>query len=557
MNVFKRIRNRVSNAGFSLIELIIVIAILAVLAAVLTPSLLKNMEDSRATKDSHAMSEVVSAVLQGTTSTDGYDELIKHASNQQVSCYIDQSSEANYTRQTFRENADGTVYYDFNDNARLLDEVAYYAAGRMYGVTITFEPEKKNNDWVYDLKNAKINKYANNKGFTLENCPIIYRKVVQTVGETITLDSQTYKHSEYTVFLRFGVADALSNYIPESLKAYGQYNGTNLGSPVSSSLATGRDSTLGNQEIVTPPDTNPGLSDNNDNNGFVGGGDPNVTPPSGTGGSGYTVATGGTYYVGVTSLYLGDYTGYTAVYSEGDKLPTPQDGDVYVLGDYEYRYNMGFEDRDYHKWFPKSELEVMASSRSNEQNVLYMASGWGVRVLENKSTYGDMVSKINGKGVTMLCYTFSKTYIKQAPKLSTNAVNLYSCFFMANSLSSAPDFTECRQITCMRSTFTGCAALTDGASIQLPSSVYNLYCAFNASGLTSAPVIPENVSVMRCMFMDCRKLEGLVVINAKKLTDMGGIFTNTTKEITLAGTSQHLSKIANGFSNVRLASDQS
>jgi prepilin-type N-terminal cleavage/methylation domain-containing protein len=50
------------NKGFSLVELIIVIAIMAVLMAILAPQLLKYVEKSRVQADDTAASELVSAL---------------------------------------------------------------------------------------------------------------------------------------------------------------------------------------------------------------------------------------------------------------------------------------------------------------------------------------------------------------------------------------------------------------------------------------------------------------------------------------------------------------
>lgn len=51
-----------NNKGFSLVELIVVIAIMAVLVGVLAPTLLRYVEKSRVQKDESAVSEVVQAV---------------------------------------------------------------------------------------------------------------------------------------------------------------------------------------------------------------------------------------------------------------------------------------------------------------------------------------------------------------------------------------------------------------------------------------------------------------------------------------------------------------
>lgn len=51
-----------NNKGFSLVELIVVIAIMAVLMAVLAPAMLRYVEKSRVQKDETAVSEVINAV---------------------------------------------------------------------------------------------------------------------------------------------------------------------------------------------------------------------------------------------------------------------------------------------------------------------------------------------------------------------------------------------------------------------------------------------------------------------------------------------------------------
>lgn len=51
-----------NNKGFSLVELIVVIAIMAVLMAVLAPTMLRYVEKSRIQKDRSAVSEVINAV---------------------------------------------------------------------------------------------------------------------------------------------------------------------------------------------------------------------------------------------------------------------------------------------------------------------------------------------------------------------------------------------------------------------------------------------------------------------------------------------------------------
>lgn len=58
----KKNQKKLGNKGFSLVELIVVIAIMAVLVGVLAPTLIGNVEKSREAKDFNALDSVYSAV---------------------------------------------------------------------------------------------------------------------------------------------------------------------------------------------------------------------------------------------------------------------------------------------------------------------------------------------------------------------------------------------------------------------------------------------------------------------------------------------------------------
>lgn len=257
------------NSGFSLVELIVVIAIMAVLTSVLAPSLLSYVEKSRMQKDDSAMGEVTNSVKLALADQNVYDECLRYSIKGNYSCYADSSvtagtfTQAKAVEDKNRNKADGSAGtpgtaevdddWHYNDTARLKDEEAYHPDGNMRGLTITFtNTASASNESVFTLAKGNVNLMSNagdstnpekakagtQKGTevaTLQDMQSaggqkgqLYNKLRAQIGDSITLSSQTYRNSEYTVFIRMGSLGGNDAGAQDAIAVYGQWNGTNL-----------------------------------------------------------------------------------------------------------------------------------------------------------------------------------------------------------------------------------------------------------------------------------------------------------------------------------------
>ena len=225
-----RLKRR-NKLGFSLVELIVIIAMMAVLTAVLAPALLSYTERSRAQKDVSAMDEATNAVFLSLADMSVYDELVANSLPENVSCYIDTNDENDhlaYREVTKQAIGDSLEKYIFNDNARQQDEVKYYAAGNMRGVTITFSPNPSSNESGYVLAEGVVNGFLTDGTTKLVDLPLVYNAMRQVMGDVIKLTSQTYRNSDYTIFIKIGSTGGGQANAQDAIEAYGQYSGTNL-----------------------------------------------------------------------------------------------------------------------------------------------------------------------------------------------------------------------------------------------------------------------------------------------------------------------------------------
>lgn len=91
----KKTQKKLGNKGFSLVELIVVIAIMAVLVGVLAPTLIKNIEKSRESKDAQNIEQIKSAVEVALQNETAYaDEVPDSGSAAKSLVVLDKSSGA-------------------------------------------------------------------------------------------------------------------------------------------------------------------------------------------------------------------------------------------------------------------------------------------------------------------------------------------------------------------------------------------------------------------------------------------------------------------------------
>ena len=236
-----------------------------------------NQDDERrdAQKDDSAMGEVTNAIMLSLADQDVYDEMLYYVCTGNVSCYIDSNSEPDKQGlgyiQTRREDPDGKykAQYMYNDDCRLKDQTVFYAAGNMSGVTFTFQPERHGNGSKYIIANAIVNKFVQTDGNTCDQLVqstnllatgrdaddvgykfdipnyahqgvlgnfafgsskinYLYNRVRATVGDEVEIKSNTYRNSEYTIFVRLQQTNGNDSFPQDAIVVYGQWNGTHL-----------------------------------------------------------------------------------------------------------------------------------------------------------------------------------------------------------------------------------------------------------------------------------------------------------------------------------------
>ena len=514
---FTRLKNS-NDKGFSLVEIVVIIAIMVVLLAVLTPSILRYTENSRMQKDDSALDELCNSVQLALADATTFDEAFSYSIANNYVTYTDSSG----------------IY-----STKIVDEEFWAPDGSGHAVTITWNPDENGN---YTIANGLVNDMTYGNGSVadsrvsdnLQQCYLsemgtgkLYHQVEQTFGATFSEKSATYKNSSYTVFIRFNLMDGIYR-----ADVYGEWNGTNLSPDCPASLGSGTSSYTEDKE---PEQTKAGgtTQSNYTSSDLQGGGGGN--PPTykqflpcghlyGTAGD-HTQQGCGHYACeececmpaacGVEGHYEGDgqdhsqascghfncqCTGciipeggkYTTVdgtiYRPGDKFPEiVNTGDAYVFGDYEYRYNQ-WRNGSGNNWQPITGHE-----------------GWCADVINsNKSSYGPILEQIANKPVASLQGTFQMCKnLLTAPEIPQYVTNMHDAFIWCEKLTVAPQIPD--GVIDMRGAFYYCYELT--VPPVIPDSVTNLQWTFReCKALQNAPAIPKNVVNMSGTFTGCPAL---------------------------------------------------
>ncbi len=88
---------KTNNKGFSLVELIVVVAIMAVLMVVVAPQMLKYVDKARVQRDNSAISEIANAAKIAMADQDIYDAVYGDGTNPTTKIEFDSSFKISYT----------------------------------------------------------------------------------------------------------------------------------------------------------------------------------------------------------------------------------------------------------------------------------------------------------------------------------------------------------------------------------------------------------------------------------------------------------------------------
>lgn len=108
----KKTQKKLGNKGFSLVELIVVIAIMAVLVGVLAPTLIKNIEKSRESKDAQNIEQIKSSIEVALQDETAYDQAVptgSAASSNKLVTLTGSAASVNSLYSSFKTEFDGIM----------------------------------------------------------------------------------------------------------------------------------------------------------------------------------------------------------------------------------------------------------------------------------------------------------------------------------------------------------------------------------------------------------------------------------------------------------------
>lgn len=541
--------NKNIKKGFSFVELVTVIAILAVFLLILVPSLLRYTETSRMQKDDSAMNELCNSVHLSLANASTFDETFEYAVKNNYLTYTDSSG----------------VY-----GQQIKDEEYWAPDGSGYAVTITFNPDDDGN---FIIANGIVNDMTYGNGSVadkrtaegIKQCffhemgdGTLYHEVRQAIGSQFIEKSVSYKYSSYTVFIRFDLVDGTWR-----ATVYGYWNGTNLGPGRPASLGS---STSQYDENEKPIIENPegGTTEAKYDNSDLGGSGTLGNTPSykkylpcghedGSPGD-HSMRTDCEHYAcrcsGCVIPAGGKYVAADGtIYNPGDTMPDiVTDGDIYTYHDYKYTY-------------------------FDEYN------GWKVSlaVAKTKTTYGVILEAVNNKPITNVNSLFySCKNMKESPAIPDTVTSMYMTYEYCQALLTPPEMPSalitaerCFQNTQklqyvpllpngvenvsnmvshsgVKSYIGSTAADGDFSNYKMPDSIINASAFFyNCSEIVIAPTkLPQNVKTIHNMFGYCKNLKVAPVI-PDSATSIYGIFSYCTNLETYVGNTDGLYNFSN------------
>ncbi|MBQ8626747.1 MAG: leucine-rich repeat protein [Agathobacter sp.] len=494
--MFKRNKSK----GFSLVEILVTLGIMAVLIAVLTPFLINHVEESKREKDVAGTNELVNAVSLATSNDAIVDEIYEHYIENNYITYSDSSGQYGNP---------------------MKDEEYWAPDGAGPAITITFNPV----DGEYIIEKGIINDMTFGNGskgesrkadgdltqYYLRNVTGLYHAIRTVMGDKVEIGSRTYENSSYTVFITFEIIGG-----EERVNVYGSYNGTNLqiDSPSAKGTHTTEYNTNGDPEIKVPG----GWYEYNEDDVGVSDLIPTpTTPPPGEEEVEETLPDY-KYDALINNPKIpagGKYVQGSKTYTAGQKFPEIQLGDVYTYGVYKYTYEAD-------GWQVSLNLSATSKDKATYPVILEIVNKRPIRLMNN--TFEGCVNLTQSPKIPETVVSMSGTYagctsLSNTPTIPYSVVNMTSTFQGCTALVLAPQLPE--SLTTMNGTFEGCTALKEAPKI--PLKVKSMSATFKGcTKITEAPVLPNGVTNLFNTFRDCSALVTAPVIPTTA-TNTGGM----------------------------------